>query len=37
MNEVLIALGRSTSDPDVVLDTLVERVRRLCRSEAYAA
>ena len=34
MNEVLIALGRSTSDPDAVLDTIVESVRRLCRSEA---
>jgi signal transduction histidine kinase len=36
MNEVLIALGRSSSDPDAVLDTIVESARRLCRSEAAA-
>ncbi|GAA1956768.1 GAF domain-containing protein [Microbacterium deminutum] len=34
MNEVLVALGRSSSDPDAVLDTIVESVRRLCRCEA---
>jgi len=34
MNEVLIALGRSTSDPDAALDTIVESARRLCRSDA---
>lgn len=34
MNEVLIALGRSTSDPDTVLDTIVVSARRLCRSDA---
>ena len=34
MNEVLIALGRSAADPDVVLDSIVESVRRLCRCEA---
>ena len=34
MNEVLIALGRSSSDPDAVLDSIVESVRRLCRCEA---
>ncbi len=34
MNEVLIALGRSASDPDAVLDSIVESVRRLCRCEA---
>lgn len=36
MNEVLTALGRSTSDPDAVLDTIVESARRLCRGEAAA-
>ena len=36
MNEVLIALGRSSSDPDAVLDTIVESARRLCRCEAAA-
>lgn len=30
MNEVLTALGRSASDPDAVLDTVVESARRLC-------
>jgi signal transduction histidine kinase len=35
-NEVLTALGRSTSDPDAVLDTVVESARRLCRCEAAA-
>ena len=35
-NEVLTALGRSTSDPDAVLDTVVESARRLCRSEVAA-
>ena len=35
-NEVLTALGRSSSDPDAVLDTVVESARRLCRSEAAA-
>ena len=34
MNEVLTALGRSSSDPDAVLDTVVESARRLCRCEA---
>jgi len=34
MNEVLIALGRSASDPDAALDTIVESARRLCRSDA---
>jgi len=34
MNEVLTALGRSSSDPDAVLDSIVESVRRLCRCEA---
>jgi len=34
MNEVLAALGRSSSDPDAVLDTVVESARRLCRCEA---
>ncbi|MGW4929592.1 ATP-binding protein [Agromyces sp. NPDC004153] len=33
-NEVLTALGRSSSDPDAVLDTVVESARRLCRCEA---
>lgn len=37
MNEVLTALGRSSSDPDAVLDTVVESARRLCRCEAAAA
>jgi len=36
MNEVLIALGRSASDPDAVLDSIVASVRRLCRCEAAA-
>lgn len=36
MNEVLITLGRSASDPDAVLDTIVESARRLCRSQAAA-
>ncbi len=35
-NEVLSALGRSTSDPDAVLDTVVESARRLCRSQVAA-
>lgn len=33
-NEVLTALGRSSADPDAVLDTVVESARRLCRSQA---
>jgi signal transduction histidine kinase/ActR/RegA family two-component response regulator len=37
MNEVLAALGRSSSDPDAVLDSVVESARRLCRCEAAAA
>ena len=37
MNEVLTALGRSSSDPDAVLDSVVESARRLCRCEAAAA
>jgi signal transduction histidine kinase/ActR/RegA family two-component response regulator len=37
MNEVLTALGRSASDPDAVLDSVVESARRLCRCEAAAA
>ncbi|MFC5788509.1 GAF domain-containing protein [Agromyces tardus] len=36
MNEVLTALGRSSSDPDAVLDSVVESARRLCRCEAAA-
>lgn len=36
MNEVLTALGRSSADPDAVLDTVVESARRLCRSAAAA-
>ena len=32
-NEVLTALGRSTSDPDAVLDTVVKSARRLCRCQ----
>ena len=35
-NEVLTALGRSTSDPDVVFDTVVEIARRLCRGHTAA-
>lgn len=31
---MLAALGRSSSDPDAVLDTVVESVRRLCRAAA---
>ncbi|MFE5670828.1 GAF domain-containing protein [Agromyces sp. NPDC056523] len=37
MNEVLTALGRSSSDPDAVLESVVESARRLCRCEAAAA
>ena len=37
MNEVLTALGRSSSDPDAVLDSVVESARRLCRCDAAAA
>ncbi len=33
-NEVLSAVGRSAGDPDTVLTTIVESVRRLCRSHA---
>ncbi len=33
-NEVLTVLGRSASDPDAVLDTIVGTARRLCRSQA---
>lgn len=32
-NEVLIALGRSSADPDAVLDTVAESARRLLRSQ----
>ena len=32
--DVLSALGRSASDSDTVLTTIVESVRRLCRSQA---
>ena len=35
-NEVLTALGRSTSDPDAVLDTVVKSARRLCRCQVAA-
>jgi signal transduction histidine kinase/CheY-like chemotaxis protein len=35
-NEVLTALGRSTADPDTVLDTVVESARRLCRCQVAA-
>ncbi|CAA9342958.1 MAG: hypothetical protein AVDCRST_MAG48-3760, partial [uncultured Friedmanniella sp.] len=31
---VLVALGRSTSDPEAVLSTVVESARRLCRCQA---
>jgi signal transduction histidine kinase/CheY-like chemotaxis protein len=33
-NEVLSALGRSTSDPDAVLGTVMESAQRLCRCQA---
>jgi signal transduction histidine kinase/ActR/RegA family two-component response regulator len=33
-SEVLTALGRHASDPDAVLDTIVESARRLCRADA---
>ena len=35
-NEVLSELGRSTSDPDAVLGTVMESARRLCRCQAAA-
>ena len=35
-NEVLTALGRSTSDPDAVLDSVVESARRLCKGHTAA-
>ncbi len=33
-SEVFTALGRHVSDPDAVLDTIVESARRLCRAQA---
>src|SRR3954468_1368159 len=33
-DEVLSAMGRSATDPDTVLSTIVESARRLCRSDA---
>ncbi len=33
-DEVLSAMGRSASEPDTVLATIVESARRLCRSDA---
>jgi hypothetical protein len=33
-DDVLSALGRSTSDADAVLGTVMESARRLCRSQA---
>ena len=33
-NEVLLALGRNTTDPDAVLGTIVESARQLCRAQA---
>ena len=32
-NEILVALGRSGTDPDSVLDTIVERAAVLCRAD----
>jgi signal transduction histidine kinase/DNA-binding response OmpR family regulator len=34
VNEVLSAVGRSAGDPDMVLSTIVESARRLCRADA---
>ncbi|TPG17124.1 response regulator [Pedococcus bigeumensis] len=34
VNEVLSAVGRSAGDPDMVLTTIVDSARRLCRSDA---
>lgn len=34
VNEVLSAVGRSAGDPEMVLTTIVESARRLCRSDA---
>jgi signal transduction histidine kinase/DNA-binding response OmpR family regulator len=34
VNEVLSAVGRSAGDPDMVLTTIVESARRLCRADA---
>src|SRR3954453_2376592 len=33
-DEVLSAMGRSATDPDTVLSTIVASARRLCRSDA---
>ena len=33
-NEVLLALGRNTTDPDAVLGTIAESARQLCRAQA---
>jgi signal transduction histidine kinase/ActR/RegA family two-component response regulator len=32
-NEVLLALGRNSTDPDAVLGTIVDSARRLCRAD----
>jgi signal transduction histidine kinase/DNA-binding response OmpR family regulator len=34
VNEVLSAVGRSAGDPEMVLTTIVDSARRLCRSDA---
>jgi signal transduction histidine kinase/ActR/RegA family two-component response regulator len=36
-NEVLLALGRNSKDPDAVLGTIVESARRLCRAQVAQA
>ncbi len=36
-NEILAALGRGSTDPDAVLTTIVETVRRLCRADSAFA
>lgn len=33
-NEVLLALGRNSTDPDAALGTIVESARRLCRADS---
>ena len=36
VNEVLSAVGRSAGDPDMVLTTIVDSARRLCRAHVVS-